>query len=309
MTFSHPGDAIQSIIDAFKSAMQLTGIEPPDTFNANGDIHRFHVTGDKIGTKNGWYVLHADYPPSGAFGCHKRQISEKFARSIHPNRTAEGIKQTDRADHIEKLVQREQKKQKAIATWERATQATDKCQYLKSKSIRCHGLRYSRKYNALLVPVMDSDGVIHGVQRIFPDGSKRFALGTDKYGHFYQIGNLQHGTILIAEGYATAATLLEVSGHAVIVAFDSGNLLPVAQAIRSKMPDCLIVLCADDDWSAGDNPGLTAAIKAAVSVSGLLSVPVFRKSRDKEDTDFNDLHRLEGADAVKSCLQAVGVFL
>ena len=37
--------------------------------------------------------------------------------------------------------------------------------------------------------------------------------------------------MVIAEGYATAATLREVTGLAVIAAFDSGNLLDVTRAI------------------------------------------------------------------------------
>ena len=37
----------------------------------DGDIHRFHVPGDKPGTFNGWYCLFADGIASGAFGSWK----------------------------------------------------------------------------------------------------------------------------------------------------------------------------------------------------------------------------------------------
>src|SRR3546814_12971319 len=39
---------------------------------ADGKIHRVHVDGDAKGSKNAWYILHADEHPAGAFGCNKR---------------------------------------------------------------------------------------------------------------------------------------------------------------------------------------------------------------------------------------------
>ena len=201
---------------------------------------------------------------------------------------------------------REAEKPEAVAIWGRATPATDGCKYLRDKRVKAHGLRYYK--HSLLVPVMDCDGNIHGVQRIWPNGLKRFAPGTDKIGHFFQIGTIKSDTILIAEGYATAATLHEVTGHTVIVAFDAGNLLPVAQTIRSKYPGACIVICADNDqWTEG-NPGLASATKAATTVHGLLAVPTFCNTASKP-TDFNDLYRLVGAVAVRSHLQAAGVRL
>ena len=45
----------------------------------------------------------------------------------------------------------------------------------------------------------------------------------------FTIGDMrQPGPVLIAEGYATAATLHEMTGMPAIVAFNAGNLLPVA---------------------------------------------------------------------------------
>lgn len=37
----------------------------------DGTIHRFHVHGDKPGTRCGWYVLYLDGIASGAFGSWK----------------------------------------------------------------------------------------------------------------------------------------------------------------------------------------------------------------------------------------------
>ena len=44
------------------------------------------------------------------------------------------------------------------------------------------------------------------------------------------------GLILIAEGYATAASLHQATGHPVAVAFDAGSLAPVSAALRKLIP-------------------------------------------------------------------------
>jgi putative DNA primase/helicase len=42
--------------------------------------------------------------------------------------------------------------------------------------------------------------------------------------------------IVIAEGYATADTVSQALGYATVAAFDSGNLLNVAQQLRENFP-------------------------------------------------------------------------
>ena len=37
----------------------------------DGILHRYRVDGDKAGSLNGWYVLHLDGQPFGAFGSWK----------------------------------------------------------------------------------------------------------------------------------------------------------------------------------------------------------------------------------------------
>lgn len=192
-----------------------------------------------------------------------------------------------------------------VRVWEEASPATNGCKYLQAKCVKSHGLRYHQ--NALLVPVMDIIGYIHGVQRLWPDGGKRFVPGTDKAGHFFQIGTPRHNTILIVEGYATGASLHEITGCAVIVAFDCGNLLPVAEVLRAAYPESQLIVCADDDYTKPGNPGVTAATEAVRAVAGLLAIPRFAKVRGSNDTDFNDLSRLEGAESVLSCIAAARV--
>jgi putative DNA primase/helicase len=71
--------------------------------------------------------------------------------------------------------------------------------------------------------------------------------------------------VVIAEGYATAATLAEHGKVPVLAAYDSGNLLPVAEAVHERWPDKAIVVAGDDDHEIENNPGREKALAAAVA--------------------------------------------
>ncbi|SWR95554.1 DNA primase [Klebsiella pneumoniae] len=86
-------------------------------------------------------------------------------------------------------------------------------------------------------------------------------------------------TLVIGEGYATAATVAEALGHATVAAFDSGNLQAVAEALHAKFPDKPVVIAGDDDRQVqitqGVNPGRTKAQEAAKAVGGKAIFPIF----------------------------------
>ena len=192
-------------------------------------------------------------------------------------------------------------RERSAALWEKAQPANRQHPYLQLKGVDAHGLRQLNE--SLLVPVRDAGGTIHGLQFIGPDGAKRFKTGTAVSGRFHVIGVMQSNTILIAEGYATGATLHELSGHAVACAFNAGNLKPVAKVLRELLPDSVLIVCADDDHATEGNPGLTKATEAVEAVAGLLAVPTFPETRGPKDTDFNDLAKLTGPAMVKMCIE------
>src|SRR4029077_18077144 len=105
------------------------------------------------------------------------------------------------------------------------------------------------------------------------------------------------------EGFATMATVHEATGHASVVAFNCGNLKPVAEATRRKFPTAMILLCADDDHRTLGNPGLEKVKPPAEAVGGRLVVPEFDASRPDNATDFNDMAAISGLDAVRSCIE------
>lgn len=173
--------------------------------------------------------------------------------------------------------------------------------YTVTKCIRAHGTRFN--IDSLMVPLRDADGAMHSMQYIRPNGDKKFMPGGRVRGCFYLIG-VPENVLCIAEGFATGASVHEATGHAVAVAFNAGNLLPVAIALRSKYPDLNIIICADDDHQTPGNPGLTKAKEAARQVGGLLAVPKFGECRQGTAKDFNDMHVDEqlGLDAVRACI-------
>ena len=62
-------------IEQFRSAIYAAGIEPPDHLVGDGKIHRFRTNG-RADDDSGWYTLHVDGLPAGAFGCWRSDISE-----------------------------------------------------------------------------------------------------------------------------------------------------------------------------------------------------------------------------------------
>jgi putative DNA primase/helicase len=289
--------------ESFLSALRKSGIEPDGDIAADGRLRRFRDWLDKPGTKNCWYVLFSDYPPAGAYGCWRRGIRRTWIGSA----SVDDPLLANRLESISRLLSLEYEKGRELAVdlWQKAIPANGQHQYLRKKKVGTYGLRYSK--GALLIPVKDASGQLHGLQRVYHDGSKRFTKGTDKAGHFHLIGTPKDSTLYIAEGYATAATVHEVTCHAIAVAFDSGNLQPVAEALRSAYPGFQLIICADDDRWKDSNPGLTKARAAAAAVSGRLALPRFSNFTSR-GSDFNDLYCEEGAEAIRICFATIGGF-
>lgn len=143
--------------------------------------------------------------------------------------------------------------------------------------------------------------------------------GMEKNGNFHLIAepgkDLSQGDIILAEGYATGASLHMATEKPVAVAFDAGNLEPVAKKLREKFPNAAITICADNDHKytrrTSDgvelwNKGVELAQKAAQEVGGKVVVPIFTDEELARGlTDFNDLHQSRGLDEVKGQVEIV----
>lgn len=227
--------------------------------------------------------------------------------------------------------------EQAAKAWAAAKPAEDH-PYLQRKGVKSYGLRFApvwiktwtdgdgvihefKHRDALLVPIWAGPGRLASLQAIFPtrcigrkpkDGEKDERRDKDyltdgrKEGCYFPIGAITPDTsvILVCEGYATGATLHAATGHPVMVAFDAGNLGPVAKMLRDKLPGARLIICADNDafTARADgkawNPGVEAAKAAAKDCGGMVAVPVF-KALETKPTDYNDLQALEGIEAVR----------
>lgn len=286
-----------------------------------GRMRRVKVDGDR--EKRGWYSLHelrldsGDVVLVGSFGVWRG--ADANTQKIELKRLAlsddqkRALKARIDADRRQADVER---KTSAARAAERARRAWAQCDqdgessYLSRKGVQAHGVRFSGRGN-LVIPMCDAGGSLHGLQVIY--GQKKngrdkdfWPAGLAKQGHFFLCGpSPSGGVLLIAEGYATAASLFEATGHPCAVAFDAGNLMPVATALAHHYPRAKILICADDDYLTEGNPGVTKASNAALAVNGAWVAPSFTADREgKKITDFNDLHTIEGLHVVRAQVEA-----
>ena len=143
------------------------------------------------------------------------------------------------------------------------------------------------------------------VQKIGRDGFKSFQEGGKVEGCHFAIGEVLHpGPLLIAEGYATAATLHEMTGMPAIVAFNAGNLTSVAQTYRGLYPDRVIYIAGDDDkqreteLDAQGRPKINVGrVKAEEATSAIGAQTLFPSfPAGAIGTDWNDLAQSQGRD-------------
>ena len=284
----------------FQQAIAAAGLTPPDDVIGDGKIHRFSTNG-KPRDESGWYALHLDGVAAGSFGDWRTGLSQDWcSKSPDTMTTAEQQAHRDRIKAMRAMrdaeqAQRHQQASEAAASrWNKATPATEH-PYLTTKGIKPNGIR--TEGGNLLVPMRDTSGKLHSLQVIDAQGDKRFLLGGRVSGCYFGMGK-PDGVLVVAEGFATGASIHESTGHAVAVAFNAGNLKAVAVALRAKHPAMKLIIAADDDHLTAGNPGLSKATEAAQSVGGWLAVPDFGADRPDKATDFNDLRQLRGTDLV-----------
>lgn len=291
---AHNAFRIDNITSRFMAAMRAVEVRPAHGTRifADGLIHRYDVMGDKPGRKNGWYVLHPDNPPAGAFGSWR-------TAQTHTWRGGDGdaISEADRQRFAqitaharrERLAARDTRQREAAsnarAWWDTTRRADANHPYLLEKQVFPYGLRQSGA--SLLVPLYSLSGDLWNVQTIAGNGTKRFQRGGRITGLAAIVGDPGAGNrLLICEGWATAASLHAGSGSPVLATMNCGNLLPVAKTARQRWPDADIIICGDDDRATEGNPGRTTATAAAKAINARLVFPAF--ADDEPGTDFND---------------------
>ncbi|QXZ10781.1 hypothetical protein KUF54_06130 [Comamonas sp. Y33R10-2] len=186
----------------------------------------------------------------------------------------------------------------ALAAWQAATLA-DAHSYLSRKGVQAHGLRLAghdlraRLWNDeaqqwqdaatvragdLLVPMLDDAGALVNIQRITPQGVKRFVMGGRAHGCHHRID----GSTVLVEGYATGATWHAATGDAVVIGFSAGALAAVAAYTK---PDAI----------AADNDDSKTGEKAAKATGLPYHLPPLVG-------DWNDYAAAHGLEAVRAAV-------
>ncbi len=202
----------------------------------------------------------------------------------------------------------------AYGFWQRCS-TNGKSGYLERKKVGSYGLRFritSEYGEVAVVPMVDSGGFQRGYQILRDDGVKVFAKGIKTDGLRHVLKPVDGRCVIaVCEGYATAATILELTKLPTICAFTSENLSKVVESlINSSFPGHLspsIIIFADNDRHLDKNLGLTKALEAQKLCPHRIQVivPDFGDIPPNRDaSDWNDLLRLRGADYVRRNLES-----
>lgn len=312
--------------DEFKAALiSLGAIVSGEHPIMDGKPHRIPTEGDKNGEKAGFYVAHLDGIPAGYIKNNRTgaELNWKCKGYILTDEQKAALK-AEALAHQQARQRELEAKQKSTALrlqqkLSMMAEVVEPTPYMQAKGIQVHSGVYTDEETKLTcIPATDCQGTLWTVQYIAKDGTKRFAKDSKKEGCFHVLGGLEKlvdaPVIIIAEGYATAASIKEACElPAVVSAFDSGNIKSVAKALHEKYPHTPIIVAADDDkhleLTKGINPGKEKAIEAASIVNGIVLIPTFAPDEQSKYpgkfSDFNDLanHSSLGLDGVKRQLK------
>jgi len=308
-----------SDVDDFIAAMRASGVDPKESIASKlmgGKVVRFRCEGDGR-KRNGWALFFpadgSDGRAGGVFGNHKQNtgtIKWQADRKGPPISEAELARR--RAEWREEELRRAQALAKAqydargeaVRMWRAAASASADHPYAVKKRLRVGGLK--QEGDALLVPMKDIHGQLWNLQRIFPDGAKRFLPGGRILGLCAKIG-MQPGFArgVFAEGFATGDAISQAlcGNRPVIVAFNTANLDPVVAEWTCAFPRADWVIAADDDHLTGlrmvergqpyHNPGIEKAEAVAAAHGCKVAYP---PRREGKNTDFSDM-LLDGCEA------------
>lgn len=293
-----------------EEAFAEAGMAFPDRPLERGKLVRFS-TSDKPRDTAGWCKLFDD-GRGAAFGCNRQGTTFVWQqRDVNAPPPSKEERQAARAKFAQ---DKEQARRKTVAQQLQAATVAARIveqagaldaahPYVVRKGITPYAARQDYE-GAIVVPVHGADGAVQSVQFIRADGSKRFLSQARMKGGRLYLGQPMNGTpLLLAEGWATACSLHAATGAIVVVGFSGNNLACVAADLRRQFPDSPLRIAADLD---SHGKGLQYA-RAAANVGAPASVllPAFADGRG--DGDFNDLHQVDGIDAVRRQLAEASV--
>lgn len=269
------GLAPHAAATAFLEAMLAAGMAPRDPGAVaadllHGKLVRFPCEGDN--GPNGWAVLHCDGRPAGAFGSWKLGVQGRWCA----DRGTAGASRPDMAAIAARQAQERQerearhRKAENTAAWLWQASSPANCHpYLAAKQLDGGRAQIVVRQSGddLLVAMRTVATPLCNLQRIRPNGRKRFLPGGRLHGAFWSAGRFAGAPIIaVGEGFATMAAVHLATGLPVAAAMTAGNLEVAALALHGRFPEAVLILCADMDTGPLGNLGLEKANAAAAAV-------------------------------------------
>jgi putative DNA primase/helicase len=232
----------------FREQMIVDGFSPPHVIEIE-KWHRFPGLNKDYKNTAGYCFL---------FSNCKAGIYGDWSTGHHCKWSCDEVKSYSKEEKIkfeqiiknkQKEVQRKQQEKyiqygkKAQKCFESLEYASNDHKYLQTKRVKSYGLKI--KKDLLIMPLYNDDGYITTYQSIDEEGNKKFFFGGKKKGSAYPIAG-KKDTVYICEGYATGATIHQLTGNMVLVACDAGNMVNVAEVAISKNYK-RIIIAADND--------------------------------------------------------------
>lgn len=300
---------MQDIIDQLRSEGFVI-----DSFVPDGKIRRFALGADDK-RKSGFYLGYQNFLPSDGQQFYVVTYGS-WREGIENARTYSTLR-SHCSPEDRKLVKEQLEKQRRTAEKLRSSEyeevakevqekwntlsETGSSPYLERKQISGVGLGIRFRGENIYVPIRDEQGKLWSLQRITPDGSKRFHTGGRVMGGSHVIGKCDGGTVFIAEGLSTAASVHLATGRPVVCAFSAASLASAASQYQKHQDSGgLVIVAGDDDRGRHDNPGRRAAEAAAAKTFNDARFPQFQEGN--EGSDWNDLHCREGIEVVRQQL-------
>lgn len=300
-TTERTGSPTTDPIDGFKAALADAGLQIAGEPIMDGAIHRVQVEGDRKNERSGAYTGHLDGRPAGFIQNFRTGLKTTWkADQAQPGVDEAALAAQAAARRAEREAELRQQYEAAAVDAKRQIETATPAvahQYLEAKGIEAHGTLIDEKAR-LVVPITNLDDKLQSIQTIAADGTKGFMKDGKMGGGMFKIGDFadESKPVIVAEGFATGATMAEATGYPVAVAFMAGNLPPVAEAIRERYPTREIIIAGDNDWrreEAGKpNVGAIKAQEAAEKVKGF-AVLAPRDDR-RNESDWNDYSRRYG---------------
>jgi len=155
---------------------------------------------------------------------------------------------------------------------------------LQGNGLRVGGLDFAA--GDLVIPLYDLSGNLVNAQLINGSGEKRMLAGGQVTGAAHHSEGNDNAVIWMAEGYATGLTIHALTGETVYVALSANNFPHLAECLRKKYPDAVLLMAADNDVNG---TGQKKAKEAANLVNGKVAIPLIAG-------DWNDVFMQEGRD-------------